>query len=275
LSKFFFDKVSNTMQKIRVGHRATGNALSLYANSKGKRAARDIALQTEWGNAAQEMNTSCDQEPLKFVQSSAVTDWNNAGGAPPTYLFNEWGQIFLPWVPRTPSVTNASGREGRTIQVKGLDIAFQCGVIYGAAELPGVLQQPLIRVIVYIDKQPNLNTPAFSTNDLLVGGVGVNTQNVLDLLNQDNKDRFVIVADYTKQSTFFGNGARSSFSWIDHYDLDYTARYERASPIGADDECTSNLLKVICLPRVARVAATDATSNCTIGCIGRITYTDM
>jgi len=261
------------MQKIRVGHRATNNALSLYANSKGKRAARDIALQTEWGNAAQEMNTSCDQEPLKWTQATDVATWNNAGGGG-NYVFNNWALIEVPNIPRAPS-GSACGRVGRTVQIKGLDVSFQVSCTYGAAEGVNVVQQPLVRVVVFIDKQPNLNTPAFDFDQLFNGGVGTNTQNVLDLFNQDYKDRFLVIADYEKQTSFFGNKARSSFSWIDHYDLDYTVTYSEAGTAGSEEEATTNLLGIAVLPRVARTTATDATTVCTISSLGRFTYTDM
>jgi len=248
------------MQKVRIGKRHRGHAYAASGSSKGPRATKDYALATEWGNALQELGSSADQEEIKYAQVDLGTyGWGWPGD---TGMENIQKWLDLPNMPEYPRISDATdtrvGRDGRSVIVKSIDVSFNFATEADATEVAaGTMMQPRMRIIILLDKFPVAGAPDFAPTSVLdllpdhtPGAPGTEYGNYINfnaMLNQDYKDRFIIIDDIISAPKDTAL-ARHNIQWnaAFHYDTDFRVSFDdTTADTGAPFYCVENCLRIL------------------------------
>lgn len=196
------------------------------AHSSGRKTSKDIAMQTEWGNATREMIEAADQVALKWVTVVLPQTVQND---------TAWGQWLALGTPTFPTATPGL-RVGRSIRVKSIDVMFTFGAFQPPADGCPTVQ---CRKVWVIDRQPNGSV--FGPTDVF-DGLGPPNTDYTDfnaMLSAANKDRFKILSDEILSFPFRALSTHIH-SKVDHFDLDFDISWPTGDTTGLLENATTN-----------------------------------
>lgn len=225
---------------------------NLYGAANAATISSSLSLQREWGNAFQEVNSSNDQEPLKYV-------FNRYGIEHGPAALNEPDSVWeiLPMPPivleNVSTTDDNDPRTGRTITLKTLDVMWNVKSDYDNLANPrtGSL---LFRRLIVLDKQPKSGLVGLASTVLTPIDTSPNENNINALINRDNERRFVILADDIKKPLHYAGGhfpaalATSQINWADHLDLNLRVTFDADAGLSADATANSIIL-MYCLSK--------------------------
>jgi len=253
----------------RVTHDYRSNAI---ASANAAKTAKSQSLQREWGNAFQEINSSRDQEPVKYVAELLSTDF---GPGATNSSDDIWIVTPLPDVVIGAFNTDDNDvRQGRSIQIKALDMLWELRYTYEQNNVR--CGTPQIRRIIAIDMQPRSSNITTANIDLLLTPVdtSANELNITSLYNLDNQLRFKIIDDTTKHAMVMPNDSTTSIghiTWSDHIDLDMQVTFDGTQ--GDRDEITQGkILVAYCFNR--QTGSTTDRQAATLNVNKRVSFTD-